>query len=380
MKKKTVLIESHLVINGGIEVFLQTLVEHLLKKGYDVTVSAIPYDPSDFQRAFSPEVHCVQRKLIKKGYKKHSLRWWISGVCCELRDFLVTVSLYLARHDIVIAISSKAPMRRAAVMPSKRKFGWVHMDYRTAALWQTSRRMTPEQEKKLMQRFEKVVCVSQTVLESVKSTIGDPGNLCVRYNPIDYHKIYELAKAPCGLKKNPNRPLIVSVGRLAKEKQYLMFLQVCKNLCKEIDFDVWIIGEGSERPALEEYIARENLSFVRLLGSKQNPYAYLKQADLFVSASATEAYGLAVQEALILGVPVVAVNNAGIDESFDTRLGFKVNNDAAEVENAVRKMLLEPQTREMYREHIAKFYSTEELYEKRLEAICSLWEDQPPRE
>lgn len=48
-----------------------------------------------------------------------------------------------------------------------------------------------------------------------------------------------------------------------------------------------------------------------LLGNQTNPYPYLKQADLLVSASKYESFGLAMMEAMLLNVPVIATATTG---------------------------------------------------------------------
>ena len=106
------------------------------------------------------------------------------------------------------------------------------------------------------------------------------------------------------------------------------------------------------------------------MGVQSNPYHYLAQADLFVSASATEGYGLAIQEALILGVPVAAVRCPALLESFDQRFGTLTENSAEALEEVLRQYLTAPETLNACRERIRQFYPTgKQLLEDRLEAI-----------
>ena len=380
MKKQKILIESELVINGGVENMLQNLADYLSKKEkgtkYAVTVAACPRNKQDFQAAFSPNIRCIYREKIRKDCKKFTLAWLMDKIVCRLHDFFVNIYLNLVNYDVSIAITTGRIMKRNSLLRAKKKYGWVHMDYSAAALWEVAGAYASrEEEKKCMQRYDKIVCVSQTVKNSLIKVFGDPGNLCVKYNPINANGIREMAQAVCPLQKTPQKFLIVSVGRLVPEKQYLLLLQICRNLSKENDFEVWILGEGPDRDRLEAYIAQEHLTFVKLLGNQKNPYAYLRQADLFVSCSATESYGLAIQEALVLGVPVAAVRCEGIEEAFDPRFGVLTNNSIEEMENAVRELIRDREKLRKYQENIKKYYPTAELYEKRMEDICSMWEN-----
>jgi glycosyltransferase involved in cell wall biosynthesis len=69
------------------------------------------------------------------------------------------------------------------------------------------------------------------------------------------------------------------------------------------------MGEGDERPRLERLIQSLELqSHVHLLGFQRNPYAYVKQADLFVLSSDYEGFANVVVEAMAVGTPVVATD------------------------------------------------------------------------
>ena len=293
MKKQKILIESELVINGGVENMLQNLAHYLAKKEggakYSVTVAACPRNRQDFQIAFPSAVRCIYREKIRKKCKKYTAAWLVDKVVCRLHDFFVNLYLNLMNYDVSIAITTGRIMKRNSRLHAKKKYGWVHMDYGAAELWEVAGPYASrEEERECMQRYDKIVCVSKTVRDSLIKVLGDPGNLCVKYNPINASGIREMAQAPCPLQKTAGKFLIVSVGRLVPEKQFLLLFEICKNLKKSFDFEVWVLGEGRDRERLEAYIAQEHLTNVKLLGNQKNPYSYLCQADLFVSSSCTE--------------------------------------------------------------------------------------------
>ena len=62
---------------------------------------------------------------------------------------------------------------------------------------------------KCMKKFKNVVCVSETAKESVKKVIGDPGNLCVKYSPLDYLSIIEKSNVPIN---RPQKLLFVALN------------------------------------------------------------------------------------------------------------------------------------------------------------------------
>ena len=170
------------------------------------------------------------------------------------------------------------------------------------------------------------------------------------------------------------KPLFVTVGRLTQQKNYLLLMEVCRLLQDQYDFEVWIVGEGPQRKELEEKIAQYGLRCVKLLGEKKNPYPYIKQADWFISTAEWESYGIAMQEALILEVPVLSAYCAVVDEVIDPRFGRVVPNTLEDIRRGMEEVLQNPQWQKEYHDRIVTGYNREALWEERLRAICDLWE------
>ncbi|WP_309571213.1 glycosyltransferase [Deinococcus sp.] len=110
---------------------------------------------------------------------------------------------------------------------------------------------------------------------------------------------------PAGMRR------LLTVGRLAKEKRFDHVLDAVAALP---DAHLVLLGEGPEREHLEAHAARLGITHrVSFLGVK--PWtqigAYYRLAELFVFASDTETQGLVLQEAQLMGVPVVAVGARG---------------------------------------------------------------------
>lgn len=113
---------------------------------------------------------------------------------------------------------------------------------------------------------------------------------------------------------------LVTVGRLARQKGYDIAVSAMARVTRDGYKARWyVIGEGPERKALEQRIAARGMRehFV-LMGAKDNPYPYIRQADLYVQPSRFEGWGIAVEEALILHKPVLASNCTGVAEQIET--------------------------------------------------------------
>lgn len=106
---------------------------------------------------------------------------------------------------------------------------------------------------------------------------------------------------------------ILSVGRIAPVKQFPMLIEACSQLILEKDLQLVILGEGDHR--LLQQQARQ-LRFQReiLFAVTGDIGLYLCAADLYVSASASESFGLANLEALTAGAAAVCTAVGGVPE------------------------------------------------------------------
>ena len=368
-----ILIENDLLMGGGVENVLQTLISELVAKGHDITVLASPEKNIEIKRACLQNVRCIRRWIWKKPVPRYSLTWLANRIVFHIFSIFTFVRLLSKRYDVAIAIKEGPCMKDILRFRAERYFAWVHVDYNYMH-WTKGYFHSDQEELSCMRHYDRVVCVSHAAQKAVVDTIGDPGNLCVRYNPIHTSRIIEQSFLPCELTKPQDRPLLVSVGRLAPPKNYRLLLRACMRLSRRIPFSLWIVGDGPEREELEYYVQQEGLDFVRFLGQQSNPYPFMRQADIYVSSSTWESYGLAIQEALVLGLPVVSVACPAVEEVFDRRFGILTNNTEDALAMGLEQMLQSTELRKSFRDCILRDYNKDGLYEDRLRQICDLWE------
>lgn len=132
------------------------------------------------------------------------------------------------------------------------------------------------------------------------------------YNPIDIKRVQQLMleEIEPELEKEAQEyvgKVVVSVGRLALQKDYPTLIEGIA-LCKyKEQIKVWILGEGAERKKIEELIQEKKLeNTVRLLGYKSNVYAYMGRASLYIQTSLYEGCPNALIEAIAAGLPSIA--------------------------------------------------------------------------
>ncbi len=371
-----ILISNDVVFGGGGETLLHNMISYFLQKKYQITVMSYDLDKKQFYSVYDSKVKCFKGSWPHKNLKRYSLPFFLNRIMYRIYKLYIRLRISIKNYDVVIALKEDQTMKDISKIRAKKKFVFVQCDHRNFISLMRSKFAKVTDELKCMQKFDKVVCVSETAKKGVIYTAGDPGNLCIKYNPIDYNSIRALSMQPCDYIKSSSRPLFIAVGRLSPVKNFLMLLEAVKMLKDLSDsFDLWIVGEGPERENLESYIKENHLNNVRLIGFQQNPYSFIKQADILISSSISESYGLSIQEAFVLGIPVIAVKNEGILESFDTRFGILINNSSSELCNTLHRLLQNPSELLSYKKAIKELYFLSSLYENRLEEICNLWQD-----
>ncbi|MBN2048132.1 MAG: glycosyltransferase family 4 protein [Anaerolineaceae bacterium] len=109
---------------------------------------------------------------------------------------------------------------------------------------------------------------------------------------------------------DPDGPALLYVGRLQERKRVDQLIRACAELVEAGNqLRLWIVGDGPERVELER-LAAEVLPTTRFLGELHGADVgiYFWQADLFVLPGTG---GLAVQEAMAYGLPVVVAEADG---------------------------------------------------------------------
>jgi len=158
-----------------------------------------------------------------------------------------------------------------------------------------------------------IVCVSKGVAEDISQYLPSSkrSKIKIIYNPIVSDELYNLADQPVNHPwfLNKEIPVILAVGRLSIEKDYPTLLKTFSLISKEKKTRLVILGDGEERKNLEELINKLDISEnTTLLGFKENPYKYMRRADIFVLSSKLEGFGNVLAEAMATGVPVVSTD------------------------------------------------------------------------
>ena len=165
---------------------------------------------------------------------------------------------------------------------------------------------------KRLNKYTKIVTICDEMKEEIAKGMPLLKNKLYRiYNFIDEKKINEKIEKEEKLgEKLQKENYCISVGRLAEPKDYETTIKAFKILReKDIKEKLYIVGDGDLKEKLYNLIKEYNLeNQVFLLGAKDNPYIYMKYADLFIHSSKLEGFPMVLLEALHIGVPIVSSN------------------------------------------------------------------------
>ena len=194
-------------------------------------------------------------------------------------------------------------------------------------------------------RANTIICTSEYVKEQFLKLSFCSEKLVVIPNPIDQEKIIRLSNM--NVKDVPSEfdgYTIIAVGRLIEAKGFDILIDAYKDLMLRLNCRLIIIGEGPERHNLESQIrALGQAADVKLLGYRDNPYAFMALADLYVLSSRWEGYVNTVVEAMVLGIPIVATDcNSEPGKILRDELGqdLVASEDPSSLANAMEANLL----------------------------------------
>lgn len=190
-----------------------------------------------------------------------------------------------------------------------KKIAWIHTDLLNFH-WTKKIYINNKEEDDCYRSFEKLIFVSDDAKTSFEKLFNENEiDKMVIYNPIIEH---EIIKKSNEFNVEFNEFTLISVGRLIPVKGYDRLIKVHSELVKKHPHKLIILGEGIDKPKLKQLIISLGVdNTVELKGFKENPYPYIKKADLFISSSRMEGYSLVISEAIILEKAVFATNTTG---------------------------------------------------------------------
>lgn len=273
--------------------------------------------------------------------------------------------------DTACVMSESSPFRaQIADAAIRRKIQYIHTDY---AAWKNfsawTQKMTADDER-IYGKFDCIVLLSDSICDRFNALYPSlSGKTTVNRNCISCEEIRKksIRKPPVG-----HSIRFVTVGRVDSGKGYDRMLRVLEHLWDDgYSFEWTIIGSGVDfREISASFTYSRIADRVRLLGALDNPYPFMREADVFALFSYYEGLPNTIYESLILGVPVIATNVGGIASQITPgENGWLVPSSEKGIYDGLAHILTHPEEVCRYRENLKEYTYDNDSINTRTESI-----------
>ncbi len=158
-------------------------------------------------------------------------------------------------------------------------------------------------------RFDWIVAISDSVRDYLVHEQGHPSEKIVRVSP-------GWEGQPLPPRRDDSRPTVVCVAKFRPEKGHRILLAAFQRVSQEIpEARLVLVGDGELEGELKSLVAAQGMDeSVEFAGAVAEVWPVLARAHVFAMASISEAFGIAVVEAMAAGLPVVVPAVGGLPE------------------------------------------------------------------
>lgn len=340
---KTILICIYNLQGGGAEKVLINLLK-LLKYKYKVTLLVLRKEG-------------IYLDKIPKGINViYGFKSFLGNKFAnKILKFLSSKRLYymFVKQSFDIEISFLEGFSTKVISGSNsksKKIAWVHADFKTYH-W-TSSIFTYDEERDIYNKYDTIVCVSNTCGKSFKEIFGFDNKIKIIHNLLDeslenytninFNNVFNVYK----------KTKILYVGRVEKEKginRLIKAFQKIINLGYD-NINLFIVGDGSLKDELKKYINNNKLNnIIKFISFKENIYDYMLSADYIVVPSYSESFSLVLAEAIYLNKLCISTDTAGAQEVLKNgKYGLIVHNSEEGIFKGLLDILNDNKLRERY--------------------------------
>lgn len=383
MPKNILFVVDNLVM-GGITKVITNLLVNLNPEKYNIDLLVLHYyedmnvkipeyvniiEGNKFFSSVDVSIKRIMKeKNVSEFFKKLSLV--ISLKSGRIRNKILEArkNILTKKYDTEIAFSDGFSHIFVANGDTPNKIAWMHTDISV----QNDSKRYYNLVKESLKKMNMSVCVSDRVREVYKAYYDlDDDKIQTIHNIIDVDEIKNKGNEKINIQFSKDVINLISVGRLESQKNYERFINVHKKLIDDgYKINSYLIGDGLEKEKLENAIKElkiEDTFF--MLGRKDNPFPYVKKADLFILSSILEGLPTVLYESIILGVPCVSTEVAGAREILKGQYGLITENDDEALYCGIKKVLDDKKLLDTYKSEVSMYKSENSDIIRKVEKI-----------
>ena len=268
-------------------------------------------------------------------------------------------------YDVAIAYSGMENLYLIGdCVEADRKLVWIHSDYVAGGY-------SRQDDYPYFEKMDEIVSISEKCVEVLKKEFPEFSDRmqCIE-NITTSTTVRRQADAYAPAELTDGMCNILSIGRLSPEKGFQRAVDAAVILKKSgLRFHWYILGEGKLRGELENQIEKCDVSdCFTLLGTRDNPYPYIKACTVFVQTSNYEGKSVVLDEAKILAKPIVVTDYPTVrDQIIADREGVIADMTAEGVAEAIARVLSDDELRQSIVSYLAsnEYGNPEEIHKYR---------------
>ncbi len=382
-----VLIAAHSGQQGGAELCLDVLLEHLPRARYEAMV------------LFGCEGPMVQA-AAKKGYATEVVPfvWWLGYEPCSWywRNLLkapfriARLARLLRREFFDVVCTNSAVIFEAALAArmARRPHLWhVHEILRPSSWrsWLPVRTIC-----RLIDRWSDLIVFESQAARDIFASLHRPrAKTDVVSNPVRFFPDVEPSHDPADIRKTLELPqdalIVLWIGQFIPRKNPQLAIEGFARICSPRPAILLMVGEGPLRATVEAGIPKELRQNVRFLGFRQDVQPIILASDVLLLTSVEESFGLVLVEAAACGKPTIATACGGPEEIIvDGETGYLVPcQDPDAIGQALTRLASQPElAREMgrrARSWVVEQFHPQNFSRRMMAALDSLVAKEQPR-
>lgn len=332
--KKSMIIYMPKLSLGGMELALINFLNlSYLKNEYDITVNIGYCTNKELLNRLPKEVYV---KLICKG------KWnTFSKITTSIKYLAEYFNSWLNKYDVAICYAYQHKVLSTLTRnSSKHTILFVHTNLISSR--------TEEERNALInglkfEKFKAIICVSNSAKEELEELLPNyKGKIFTAYNYIDGNKIIEMSKKEIEDEEDDKKIFINISRHLEKHKKITRIINSAEKLDKDgyKNFKIWLLGDGEDHVLYKQMIQEKHLEDIVILkGNQVNPYKYLAKSDCLIMSSQFEGYGIVIDEARVLGKPVISTDVADAKRILSEGYGIVCENSEEGIYDAMKDFL-----------------------------------------
>lgn len=285
---------------GGAERVMISLANSFVEKGYDIDFLFV-HAEGPFLKELNKEINIIDLKSKRAIYS------------------LIKLYIYLFKNKPNTLISALNYINLIAIFSCfflfLKKPKVIITEHGTLSAVSKDLKGTGKIVPKLMKFLypyaTKIVCVSNGVADDLAEQLNiNREKIVTIYNPINFENINSKKDIPLDHPwAREDIPIVLGAGRLVDVKNFPLLINAFLRVRAKMPCRLVIVGEGEKRQDLEKIIVSSPFADdILLYGFTDNPYQWMKLAEVFVLSSNTEGLPTVLIEALACGAKVISTD------------------------------------------------------------------------